>query len=42
MTLTSKAADLFAQQTASEQRKLLMLVLKSASWKGGELRMSLR
>ena len=41
VALTSRTADLFAEQAASEQRKLLMLVLKSASWKSGELRMSL-
>ena len=42
MTLTSKAAELFQEQIGAEQRKLLHLVLKEASWKGGELRMSLR
>ena len=42
MTLTSRAADLFVEQVGAEQRKLLRLVLKEASWKGGELRMSLR
>ena len=42
ITLASKAADLFVAQTAGEQRKLLHLVLKEASWKAGELRMLLR
>jgi DNA invertase Pin-like site-specific DNA recombinase len=42
LALTSKAADLFLEQPAAEQAKLLHLVLKSASWKGGELRMCLR
>ncbi len=40
--LTSKTADLFLGQPGREQRKLLHLVLEEASWKGGELRMSLR
>ena len=40
--LTSRAADLFAEQVGAEQRKLLRFVVKEASWKGGELRMSLR
>ena len=42
MTLTSRAADLFVEQAGEEQRKLLHLVLQEATWKGGELRMSLR
>jgi hypothetical protein len=42
MTLTSRAAHLFVEQVGVEQRKLLYLVLKEASWKAGELRMSLR
>ncbi len=42
MTLTSKAADLFLEQPGAEQRKLLRLVLETASWKGEELRMSFR
>ena len=42
MSLTSKASELFQEQVGAEQRKLLHLVLKEASWKGGELRMSLR
>jgi site-specific DNA recombinase len=42
MKLTSRAAELFLGQEAEEQRRLLHLVLKQASWKEGELRMSLR
>ena len=42
MKLTGRAATLFREQDATEQRKLLHLVLKEASWKRGELRMSLR
>jgi len=42
MMLTSKAADLYVAQPAAERRKLLHLVLKEASWKGGELRTLLR
>ena len=42
MALTSKAADLFLEQPGTEQRKLLRLVLETANWKGGELRMSFR
>ena len=42
MALTAKTADLFLEQSAAEQRKLLRLVLEAATWKGGELRMSFR
>ena len=42
MRLTSRAADLFVEQVGAEQRRLLHIVLKEASWMGGELRMSLR
>ncbi len=42
MALTSRAADLFLEQTRTEQRKLLHLLLQEASWKAGELRMSFR
>jgi hypothetical protein len=38
MALTSRTAEMFAAQTAAEQRKLLHLLLQEASWKGGELR----
>ncbi len=40
MALTSKAADLFLEQSGLEQRKLLRLVLGDAVWQAGELRMS--
>ena len=42
MAVTSKAAELILQQPATEQRRLLHLVLRHANWEGGELRMSLR
>jgi hypothetical protein len=42
MVLTSKSAELFLDQPGAEQRKLIRLVVKKASWEGGELRMSLR
>ncbi|MGA3097337.1 MAG: recombinase family protein [Bryobacteraceae bacterium] len=42
MVVTSKAAELFLRQPAAEQRRLLHVVLKAATWKSGELRMSLR
>jgi hypothetical protein len=38
MDLTSRAADLFRVQPAHEQQRFLRLVLKNASWRGGELR----
>jgi hypothetical protein len=37
MDVTSRAADLFSVQPAHEQQRFLRLVLKNASWKGGEL-----
>ncbi len=37
----SRTADLFREQPAAEQRKLLRLLVSEASSKGGELRMSL-
>ena len=42
VALTSRAADLFLEQSAPEQRRLLHVVLQDAAWEGGELRMSLR
>ena len=41
MNRTSRAAEEFPGH-AEEGRRLLQLVMKEASWKGGELRMSLR
>jgi hypothetical protein len=35
MTLTSKTTELFQVQPGREQRQLLNLILKEASWKGG-------
>lgn len=42
MAVTSGAAERFLQQPAAEQRRLLNLIVKDASWKAGGLRMSLR
>jgi hypothetical protein len=42
ISLTSRAAALFKNHTASQQRRLLRLVLDQATWQTGELRMSLR
>ena len=42
MLRTSQAAEEFPDASGAEQGWLLRLVLKEASWKGGELRMSLR
>ena len=42
MTRTSEAAERFSELPRTEQRKLLHLVVKEASWKRGELRMSLK
>lgn len=41
MRLTSRAAELFLQQTAAEQRRLLRVVVKNATWQAGELRTTL-
>lgn len=38
MGLTSRTADLFMAQAVPEQQRFLCLILKSASWKAGELR----
>ena len=42
MALTSRTAELFLAQSGAEQRRLLHLVLREASWKANELRMSFR
>ena len=42
MLQTSQSAEEFPDALGAEQRRLLRLVLKEASWKGSELRMSLR
>jgi site-specific DNA recombinase len=39
MDLTSRAAELFVVQPTPEKQRFLRLVLKMASWQGGELRM---
>jgi len=41
LRLTSRACQLFLQQTASEQRRLLQTLIKDASWKDGALRTTL-
>ena len=35
---SSQAAGLFLQQAAANQRRLLQVVIKNASWREGELR----
>jgi site-specific DNA recombinase len=40
--LIRDVGNMFRDQSAPEQRRLLHLVLQEASWKGGVLRMSLR
>ena len=42
MALTSEAADLFERQCASEQRRMVRLVMREAIWQDGELRTSFR
>jgi len=37
LRLTSRASELFLQQSATEQRRLLQTVVKKASWKDGSL-----
>ena len=41
LRLTSRASELFLHQPAAEQRRLLGVVLKNASWQEGDLRTSL-
>jgi DNA invertase Pin-like site-specific DNA recombinase len=41
LRLTSRTSELFLQQPASEQRRLLQTVVASASWKNGGLRIAL-
>ena len=38
MGLTSRACELFLQQAAVEQRRLLQVVIKQAAWQDGTLR----
>jgi len=42
MSLTSKAAELFERQSAGEQRRLLRLVVREATWQDGQLRTCFR
>jgi site-specific DNA recombinase len=41
LRLTSRASELFLQQTAAEQRRLLQTVVEKAGWKGGALQTAL-
>jgi len=41
LRLTSRASELFLQQSACEQRRLLQTVVEKASWKDGSLQTSL-
>ena len=42
ISLTSEAAELFERQCASEQRRLLRLVMREAQWQDGKLRTCFR
>ena len=41
LRLTSRASELFLQQPAPEQRRLLQTVMEKASWKDGGLETAL-
>ena len=41
LRLTSLASELFVQQTANEQRRLLQTVVEKTSWKDGRLQTAL-
>jgi hypothetical protein len=41
LRLTSRATELFLQQTAAEQRRLLQVVIEKAAWQDGVLRTTL-
>jgi site-specific DNA recombinase len=41
LRLTSRASELFVQQPAAEQRRLVGILLESAAWQDGELRTTL-
>jgi site-specific DNA recombinase len=41
LRLTSRASDLFLQQSAAEQRRLLQVVVEKAAWQDGQLRTTL-
>ena len=42
LSLTSKSAELFERQSASEQRRLLRCVVQDAIWQNAELRVCFR
>ena len=41
LRLTSRASELFLQQPAAEQRRLLQAVVEKTAWQDGELRTTL-
>jgi hypothetical protein len=41
LRLTSRASELFLQQPAAEQRRLLKMMIDEATWQNGTLRTSL-
>jgi hypothetical protein len=41
LRLTSRASELFVQQPATEQRRLLKMVVQKAAWKEGTLQTAL-
>ena len=41
LSLTSRASELFLQQPAAEQRRLLQVVVEKAAWQDGTLRTTL-
>ncbi len=41
LRLTSRASELFLQQPATEQRRLLQMVVENAAWQDGTLRTTL-
>jgi hypothetical protein len=41
LRLTSRASELFLEQPATEQRRLLRTVVEKATWKGGALQIAL-
>jgi hypothetical protein len=41
LRLTSRASELFLQQPAAEQRRLLQVVFEKAAWQDGKLRTTL-
>jgi hypothetical protein len=41
LRLTSRAGEMFLQQSAAEQRRLLQTVIETATWEDGALRIAL-